>query len=315
MPPHKMTNGYHLYCIAMERDTSGTDLEEINTDDERSTDISTWSDKKHKKLQHMTEFHQEYQRIYGDRASLRTIIRKRMSHMNPPIPTSVCKEEMQHAETDDVIVEYIMDSKGNRVKKLKPLLIKSEPNKTYVQHLPSDDELPPVPEENFHQTREITIDSYSESVSSDEESSDDETITADSDSSEAQEFEDTPSSVETKVTDIEATLKQIASGLQSAANGYLALASQLPNLSPYELPQTIAQIPPPPIDVPIAIRKALAIDGERKTIHYLIRGDYEFNHLSCTTLQHKYAVSHDTVYTALKENKDPEDRSIDNRKR
>ena len=223
-----------------------------------------------------------------------------MSHMNPPIPTSVCKEEMQHAETDDVIVEYIMDSKGNRVKKLKPLLIKSEPNKTYVQHLPSDDELPPVPEEKFHQTREITIDSYSESVSSDDESSDDETITADSDSSEAQEFEDTPSSVETKVTDIEATLKQIASGLQSAANGYLALASQLPNLSPYELPQTIAQIPPLPIDVPIAIRKALAIDGERKTIHYLIRGDYELNQLSCTNLQHKYAVSHDTVYMALK---------------
>ena len=27
--------------------------------------------------------------------------------MNPPIPTSVCKEEMQNAEADDVIVEYI----------------------------------------------------------------------------------------------------------------------------------------------------------------------------------------------------------------
>ena len=79
-------------------------------------------------------------------------------------------------------------------------------------------------------------------------------------------------------------MKQIASGLQSAANGYLALASQLPNLSPYELPQTIAQIPSPPIDVPIAIRKALAIDGERKTIHYLIRGDCELNQLSCNNL-------------------------------
>ena len=256
--------------------------------------------KKRKKLQHMTEFHQEYQRIFGGRASLCTIIRKRISHMNPPIPTSVCKEEMQNAETDEVIVEYITDSKGNRVKKLKPLFIKSEPNKTYVQHLPSDDELPPVPEEKFHQTREITIDSYSESVSSDDESSDDRTITVDSDSSEAQEFEDTPYSVETKVTDIEATLKQIASGLQSAANGYLALASQLPNLSPYELPQTIAQIPPLPVNVPIAVRKALAMDGERRTIHYLIRGDYELNKLSYSHLQHKYTVSRDTVFTALK---------------
>ena len=40
-----------------ETQTSGTDLEEINTEDELSTDISKWSDKERKKLQHMTEFH------------------------------------------------------------------------------------------------------------------------------------------------------------------------------------------------------------------------------------------------------------------
>ena len=285
----------------MEEETSSTDLEETNTDDERATDISKWSDKERKKLQHMTEFHQEYQKVFGDRASLHTIIKKQISHMNPPIPSSVCQEEMQDAETDEVIVEFITDSKGNKVKRLKPLFIKSEPNKTYVQHLPSEDELPPVPEEKFHQTREITIDSYSESISSDDEASDDRTITADSDSSEAQEFEDTPTPVDTKdtTTDIEATLNQIASGLQSAANGYLALASHLPHLSPYELPQTIAQIPPPPINVPMPIRKALDTDGESNTIHYLLHGDYELNKLSWSQLQMKYKVSCDTVYTAI----------------
>ena len=190
--------------------------------------------------------------------------------------------------------------KAIELRNLNLYLSKLNQIKHNVHHLPSDDELPPVPEEKFHQTREVTIDSYSESVSSDDESSDDETITADSDSSGAQEFEDTPYVAETKVTDIEATLKQIASGLQSAANGYLALASQLHNLSLYELPQTIAQIPPPPIDVPIAIRKALTIDGEGRTIHHLIRGDYDINQLSCNTLQCKYAVSRDTVYTAIK---------------
>ena len=221
--------------------------------------------------------------------------------MNPPIPSSVCQEEMQDAETNEVIIEFITDSIGNKVKKLKPLFIKLEPNKTYVQHLPSDDELPPVPEEKFHQTRKITIDSYSESVSSDDEASDDRTITADSDSSEAQEFEDTPYPVDTKVTvtDIEAAFKQIASGLQSSANGYLALASHLPHLSPYELPQTVAQIPPPPINVPMPIRKALDTDGENKTIRYLLHSDYELNKLSCNQLQRKYKVSHDTVYTAV----------------
>ena len=67
----------------MAEETSGTDLDEINTEDERTTDISNWSDKERKKLQHMTEFHQEYQRVFGNWASLRTIIRKRISHMNP----------------------------------------------------------------------------------------------------------------------------------------------------------------------------------------------------------------------------------------
>ena len=162
-----------------------------------------------------------------------------------------------------------------------------------------------MPEDKFTQKWEITIDSYSESISSDDEASDDRTITADSDSSEAQEFEDTPCQLETNATEIEATLHQIATGLQSAANGYLALASHLPSLSPYELPQMLAQIPPPPINVPMPIRKALAMDGENKTIHYLLHGDYELNNMSWTYLQQKYKVSCDTVYTALKGKRRP----------
>ena len=225
--------------------------------------------------------------------------------MNPPIPSSICKEEMQdvHIDLNEVIVEYT-DAKGNRIKKLRPLFIKSEPNKTYVQHIPSDDELPSVPEDNFIQKREITIDSYSESISLDDKASDDRTVTADSDSSEVQDFEDTPCTLETNATEIEATLHQIATRLQSAANGYLALASHLPNLSPYELPQIIAQIPPPPMNVPIPIRKALATEGENRTIHYLLCGEYELNNTSWTQLQQKY-VSHDTVYTALRGKRRP----------
>ena len=79
---------------------------------------------------------------------------------------------------------------------MKPLLIKSEPNRTYVQHVPSEDELPVVSEDKFIQKREITIDSYSESISSDDELSDDRTVTADSDSLAVQSFEDTPCKLE-----------------------------------------------------------------------------------------------------------------------
>ena len=93
--------------------------------------LSSWTAVERKKLQHMTEFHEEYQRVFGEQASLCTIMKKRISYMNPPIPKSVCEEEMQnaHLDTDEVIIEYITDAYGNKIKKLKPLLIKSEPNR------------------------------------------------------------------------------------------------------------------------------------------------------------------------------------------
>ena len=57
-------------------------------------------------------------------------------------------------------------------------MIKSEPDREYTQHIHSDDNLPNVPGDNFIQKREVTVDSYSETVSSDS-TSDDRTITAD----------------------------------------------------------------------------------------------------------------------------------------
>ena len=56
---------------------------------------------------------------------------------------------MQNAtlDTNEVIIEYITDAQGNKVKKLKPLLIKSEPDREYVLHIHSDDNLCAVPED------------------------------------------------------------------------------------------------------------------------------------------------------------------------
>ena len=171
------------------------------------------------------------------------------------MPGSVCKEERQSAtvDTNDVITEYITDAQGRNIKKLKPLLIKMEPDREYIQHVHSDDNLPDVPENYFIQKRDVTIDSYSETISSDS-SSDDSTITADSDDS-ASSMEEKSCTWETDSMGIEASLHWIASGLQNAAEGYLTLASHISKIAPYELPQIIAQIPPPPMDVPMPIRK------------------------------------------------------------
>ena len=73
---------------------SDTDLSIVNTEDEMHTDLSNWTPAERKKLQHMTEFHEKYQQIFSEKASICTIMKRRISHMNPPIPKSVCEEEM-----------------------------------------------------------------------------------------------------------------------------------------------------------------------------------------------------------------------------
>ena len=308
---------FTIYFIAMASDsnsspsediTSGTDLSIIHTEDEEQIDTMDWTPAKRKKLQHMVEFHEEYQHVFGEKASICTIMKNRITHMNPPMPDSVCKEEMQNATIDnDVIIEYITDVQGRKVKKLKPLLIKSEPDREYTQHVHSDDNLPNIPEDNFLQKREVTVDSYSETISSDS-SSEDRTITAETEnsmSSMEENIENSSCLKDNNATEIETALHQIATSLQSAAEGYMSLTSHINKLNPYELPQVIAQIPPPPIDVPMPIRKALTIDGEDKVVNHLLHGEYEMTNTSWSKLQKKYSLSKNKIYSALKGKRRP----------
>ena len=94
---------FTIYIIVMasnstlspsEDNTSGTDLSIIPTEDEKQIDTTDWMPAKCKKIQHMKEFHEEYQCIFGEKASIRTIMKNRITHMNPSMPDSVCKEEM-----------------------------------------------------------------------------------------------------------------------------------------------------------------------------------------------------------------------------
>ena len=84
---------------------------------------------------------------------------------------------------------------------------------------------------------------------------------------------------------IETTLQQIALGLQCAAEGYLTLASHISKIALYVVPQVIAQIPPPPMDIPMPIRKALSVDGDSKAVNYLLCGEYELNKTLWSKLQ------------------------------
>ena len=61
-----------------EDNTSGTDLSIIHTEEEEQTDTTDGMPAKQKKLQHMVEFHQEYQHVFGEKASIHTIMKNRI---------------------------------------------------------------------------------------------------------------------------------------------------------------------------------------------------------------------------------------------
>ena len=132
----------------------------------------------------------------------------------------------------------------------------------------------------------------------------DSTITADPEDSTSS-MEDKSCVWETDSMEIEASLHWIASGLQNAAEGYMTLASYISKLNPYELPQVITQIPPPTIDVPMPIRKALLVDGGSKMVDYLLRGEYEMTNTSWSKLQKRYNLSKKKIYSALKGKRRP----------
>ena len=59
------------------------------------------------------------------------------------MPKSVCEEGMQstHLDNNEVIIEYMTSAHGNKIKKLKPIFIKSEPDREYTHHVVSDDDM------------------------------------------------------------------------------------------------------------------------------------------------------------------------------
>ena len=50
--------------------------------------------------------------VFGEGASIQTIMKRRISHMNPPMPKAVCEEEMQstHFDNSEVIIEYMTNA-------------------------------------------------------------------------------------------------------------------------------------------------------------------------------------------------------------
>ena len=110
---------------------------------------------------------------------------------------------------------------------------------------------------------------------------------------------------ENKVTEIESALHQIASSLQSAAGTYMTLASCIRDLEPSKILQIIPQIPSPPVNISLPMRKALAADTEDRIVNYLIHGEYELTKTSWSKLQKKYGVTRGRIYSALKGKKMP----------
>ena len=77
-------------------------------------------------------------------------------------------------------------------------------------------------------------------------------------------------------------------------------------MASYELPQVIAQIPPPTMDVHMPIRKALLVDVESKVVNYLICREYELNKLHGLNCRRNIMLVGTKSILPSKEKDDPE---------
>ena len=82
----------------------------------------------------------------------------------------------------------------------------------------------------------------------------------------------------------------------------------------YELPQVAAQIPPPPMAVPMPIEKALLVDGKSKVVNHLIHGEYELNNTSWSKYRKNVMLAEIKYTLPSKEKEDPELPNTDKRR-
>ena len=54
----------------------------------------------------------------SEKALNRMVMKRRMYHMNPPMPKLVCEKDIQNAELDEseVIIKFMMDAQCNRIR-------------------------------------------------------------------------------------------------------------------------------------------------------------------------------------------------------
>ena len=66
-----------------EDNSSGTDPSNLHTKDEEQIDTTDWMPARHKKLQPMKEFHEEYQCVWAQKHPFIAIMKNRITHMIP----------------------------------------------------------------------------------------------------------------------------------------------------------------------------------------------------------------------------------------
>ena len=261
--------------------------------EEEEADESTLRTGQLRTMDEWTEFHQHAQQKLGLYGSCHSIIWHVMGQKHPTIREDIVQAEMATAtiEPDQAtVVETVED--GVTKKRIVPIRVKTEPDRQYysVSPGPPDPVDPPYYDLTIAETLPRTEDDppfqpKEEEYTTDEDLiSDSAPLPIESDSSDAELFEEKPIKVEASA--IEESLLQISAGLRAAADGYDQLRLQVHNMAPYEAAQIAAQIPPPPgPTVPAPILRTLKTEGEDETVTALARGLHAREGASYSTVE------------------------------
>ena len=296
------------------QDSKGNPEEESNSDSDQYADLS--DEELAQEFQKLSpadkitynerfDFHSKYQRNMGIGGTISQIVHSISNQNKPLIPDDIPKKEFEEVDIDpdQVQIECMVDKDGNKVKRVKPILIKKEITTNYATQIPfelghgkdiylfTDEECVLYADRPYEPRIE-------EETDDDDYVDDDIPIKVDSDSSAALSMLD-ENFGNTDPSKIDAVLQQIVKGLHQEANGYEALKDLLPTIPVTDVAK-IVQVAPTPYLQPMskAAIQALQTLREEDLINRTCLAEFQKG-VSQAALMRKYGIGRDHLYKAL----------------
>lgn len=250
------------------------------------------------------EFHEDVQEELGWHGSTKQVMWHLMGELYPRFKEPMIRQEMQTASLDpnDCVMTEIVLPTGEKRKKITPVLVKEEPDHVWASKEAFQD-TPNEPEFNEELAGNLKRESEDEPFVSGSEwytseegyISESKPLPSESDSTGAEDYEENT----WDPLQLEASLLQIANGLQQAADGYRELSQKVPQMDPVRATQMVSMVAKPPtVEVPEQLQNIIRSEGAHETLDLIVLG-MKYDRVPNTEIMKRTGLKRDRLHEAI----------------